>query len=87
MVDINSKFSRKSLTFYTTCALLPLMKKTSIKTSKRGTNFPKKKSIGTEDVPVVPQKTGIPAYLEPTEYDLHDELSRLDSFTYARYNN
>jgi hypothetical protein len=35
----------------------------------------------------VEEKTvAIPALLEPNIHDLHDELSRLDSYAYAQYN-
>ena len=31
------------------------------------------------------KKVGIPVWLEPTTYDIQDELARLDSFAYSRY--
>jgi hypothetical protein len=61
------------------------MKKTS-KTTKRGRGRPKKETVLATKKPAAPQKVGIPAYLEPTDYDLHDELARLDSYAYARHN-
>ena len=30
--------------------------------------------------------TGIPVLLEPNSHDIHDELVRLDSYIYSRYN-
>jgi len=61
------------------------MKKSSkaSKTPSRGR--PKQKTTPKTLQPVV-QKVGIPAFLEPTEYDMHDELARLDSYAYARHN-
>ena len=63
------------------------MKKTSNKNAKQRTARTVKPLSETELDSPVPQKVGITTYLEPTEYDLHDELSRLDSFTYAKYTN
>jgi len=56
------------------------MKKTSNTATKRGR--PKKVVAveATERKPV--QKVGVPLWLEPTEHDISDELSRLDSFNY-----
>lgn len=31
-------------------------------------------------------KAGLPVLLEPNIHDLYDELSRMDSFAYSRYN-
>lgn len=63
------------------------MNKTAIKT-KRGKSKVKVAEVELTKRPLVEndEKIGIPAYLEPTEYDLHDELSRLDSFNYSKYN-
>lgn len=60
------------------------MKKTSNTTAKRGRGRPKKTVTETTHREVQ-QKVGIPALLEPTEYDIRDELVRLDSFAYSRY--
>lgn len=30
--------------------------------------------------------TGIPVFLEPNSHDIHDELSRMDSYIYSQYN-
>lgn len=31
-------------------------------------------------------KSGLPVLLEPNIHDIHDELVRMDSFVYSRYN-
>lgn len=31
-------------------------------------------------------KSGLPVLLEPNIHDIHDELVRMDSFAYSRYN-
>jgi hypothetical protein len=31
-------------------------------------------------------KSGLPVLLEPNIHDIYDELSRMDSFAYSRYN-
>jgi hypothetical protein len=31
-------------------------------------------------------KSGLPVLLEPNMHDIHDELVRMDSFAYSRYN-
>jgi hypothetical protein len=52
----------------------------------------KKKVIHLEKTakPRIPRKPlyrdELPSVIEPTENDLYDELSRLDSFAYSRYN-
>jgi len=54
----------------------------------------KKKKLSTRTIKIAPQKEvkkveqdlGIPVFLEPTSYDVHDELARLDSYAYSRYN-
>lgn len=32
-------------------------------------------------------KSSLPILLEPNIHDIHDELVRMDSFAYSRYNN
>ena len=62
-----------------------MMKNTS-KTAKGKRGRPKKVAVLTVPVRKVSHNTGIPAFIEPTIHDLHDELSRLDSFAYSKYN-
>lgn len=53
-------------------------------TKKRGPGRPRK------DVVITPtdltEGGDIPGLFQPTEHDLNDELSRLDSFAYSSYN-
>lgn len=80
-------FSRKYLTFYIMLFnIVHMMNKTSeLKTQKRGRGRPRKVVLEVESN--VEEKTvAIPALLEPNIHDLHDELSRLDSYAYAQYN-
>ena len=42
------------------------------------------KSSSTEEV--TEETVGLPGFIQPTEYDLHDELARMDSFSYRQYN-
>jgi hypothetical protein len=35
---------------------------------------------------VTEETVGLPGLIQPTEYDLHDELVRMDSFSYRQYN-
>ena len=60
-------------------------KKSELKTQKRGRGRPRKVVLEIESN--VEEKTvAIPALLEPNIHDLHDELSRLDSYAYPQYN-
>jgi hypothetical protein len=43
-----------------------------------------KKIYADGELPV--KKVGLPLVFAPTEYDLKEELSMLESYTYARYN-
>lgn len=53
--------------------------------AKRGRGRPKKDStIKTSEGN--DHTVGIPVLLEPNIHDIHDELSRMDSFTYSKYN-
>jgi hypothetical protein len=55
-------------------------------TQKRGRGRPKKinPEIGFE---TTTKTVGLPAMIEPTEHDIRDELSMLDSYNYFRNNN
>lgn len=80
-------FSRKYLTFYIMLFnIVRMMNKTSeLKTQKRGRGRPRKVVLEVESN--VEEKTvAIPGLLEPNIHDLNDELSRLDSYAYAQYN-
>ena len=59
------------------------MKKTS-KLTKQGRGRPAKKITKTATHGEIVKKTGIPAFMEPTAYDLYDELARLDSYVYRQ---
>ncbi len=63
-----------------------MMNKTSeLKTQKRGRGRPRKVVLEVNSN-VEEQTVAIPALLEPNIHDLNDELSRLDSYAYAQYN-
>jgi len=88
MTIINSGVSAKSLdNLYSKIIVVETMKKPSKKIVKRGVGRPKKAPAPLTTQVVSTERVGIPAFIEPTEHDLNDELSRLDSFTYARYTN
>ena len=54
-------------------------------TVKRGRGRPRKDAtLNSVDSNKV--QTGIPILLEPNIHDIHDELVRMDSFAYSRYN-
>lgn len=53
-------------------------------TVKRGRGRPRKDATNNTDEKVMDM--GIPVMLEPTIHDIHDELARMDSFSYSRYN-
>jgi len=55
-------------------------------TQKRGRGRPKKIKSEVEFESTT-KTVGLPAMIEPTEHDIHDELSMLDSYNYSRYNN
>ena len=80
-------FSRKYLTFYIMLFnIVRMMNKTSeLKTQKRGRGRPRKVVLDVESN-VEEQTVAIPGLLEPNIHDLNDELSRLDSYAYAQYN-
>ena len=80
-------FSRKYLTFYIMLFnIFHMMNKTSeLKTQKRGRGRPRKVVLEVESN-VEEQTVAIPGLLEPNIHDLNDELSRLDSYAYAQYN-
>lgn len=80
-------FSRKYLTFYIMLFnIVRMMNKTSeLKTQKRGRGRPRKVVLEVESN-VEEQTVAIPGLLEPNIHDLNDELSRLDSYAYAQYN-
>ena len=80
-------FSRKYLTFYIMFInIVHMMNKTSeLKTQKRGRGRPRKVVLEVESN-VEEQTVAIPGLLEPNIHDLNDELSRLDSYAYAQYN-
>jgi hypothetical protein len=66
------------------------MAKTSTKTiiikmrsRKNGPGRPRKDVIINDKD--LDENVGLPGTFQPTEHDLYDELSRLDSFSYARY--
>ncbi len=87
MVIINSKYLAKTLDIlYHGIHIGRTMKKTP-KTSKPVRGRPKKKVVEVSNHAEIQQKVGIPAFTEPTDYDLQDELVRLDSYAYSRYNN
>ena len=48
---------------------------------KRGPGRPRKDVI-IKEIDLV-EGVGLPGMLQPTEHDIHDELSRLDSFAYG----
>jgi len=48
------------------------------------TKLSKKKMYHLDDE--TNETVGVPGLIQPSEYDLQDELSRLDSFSYGRYN-
>lgn len=51
---------------------------------KRGRGRPRKDSVNkTENTDI---NIGVPTLLEPNIHDIHDELVRMDSFSYSRYN-
>ena len=50
-------------------------------TKKRSRGRPRKDVIIKDND--ITETAGIPGLLQPTEYDLMDELSRLDSFSYG----
>jgi len=52
-------------------------------TKKRGRGRPRKDVVLSE-IDVV-NGVGLPGLFQPTEYDVIDELSRLDSFAYGNY--
>lgn len=51
---------------------------------KRSRGRPHKQSAA--DAPIKNTDSGIPALLEPNVHDINDELIRMDSFAYSRYN-
>jgi hypothetical protein len=56
-------------------------------TIKRGRGRPKKATIDESgEEASSTRKVGLPIMIEPTEHDIRDELSYLDSYTYSRYN-
>ena len=61
--------------------ILTVMKKVKSKSCKSRKIIP---VVSVQSRPVY--KTIVPVLVEPTIHDLQDELSRLDSFAYSRYN-
>jgi hypothetical protein len=57
-----------------------MKKKTNLKSPRKHkqAHEPLKKRVSKE--------IGLPALIEPTIHDINDELFRLDSFAYSRYN-
>lgn len=53
-------------------------------TTKRGRGRPRKDA--TNNVSSKDTNTSVPALLEPNIHDIQDELVRMDSFAYSRYN-
>ena len=52
-------------------------------TKKRGPGRPRK-DVVLKEADLV-NEVGLPGLFQPTEHDVADELSRLDSFTYGNY--
>lgn len=55
-------------------------------TVKRGRGRPRKDTTTNSANTKEKIDTGIPVLLEPNIHDIHDELARMDSFAYSRYN-
>jgi hypothetical protein len=55
-------------------------------TVKRGRGRPRKDTVANITNKNKPIDNSIPALLEPNIHDIHDELVRMDSFAYSRYN-
>ena len=53
-------------------------------TVKRGRGRPRKDA--TNKIPSKDPNLGVPALLEPNIHDINDELVRMDSYAYSRYN-
>lgn len=57
-------------------------------TVKRGRGRPKKVIVDESGEEIVStRKVGLPTMIEPTEHDIRDELSYLDSYTYSTSTN
>lgn len=73
---------------YIYCTVLFVMNDKSYETTviKRGRGRPKKVVVhsGNEDANY--KRVGLPAMLPPTEHDINEELSMLDSYAYSKYN-
>jgi hypothetical protein len=54
-------------------------------TIKRGRGRPKKAVTNDAGEELALKKVGLPAMIEPTEHDIRDELSYLESYNYSRY--
>lgn len=70
------------------CTVFSVMNDTSYETTtiKRGRGRPKKVIVHTDGEDVSYKRVGLPAMLPPTEHDINEELSMLDSYAYSRYN-
>lgn len=55
-------------------------------TVKRGRGRPRKDATVDSKSTNEKIETGIPVLLEPNRYDIQDELVRMDSYIYSRYN-
>jgi hypothetical protein len=67
--------------------IIPRMNNTSnTNTVKRGRGRPRKNIEQDSTGDVETMETGITAFLEPTSHDMNDELARMDSYVYSRYN-
>lgn len=53
---------------------------------KRGRGRPKKDATIKPSEGSVDHTVGVPVLLEPNIHDIYDELSRMDSFAYSKYN-
>lgn len=66
------------------------MPKTHSDGTMKKTSKPKKiQRVKEANKPVkkhISEDAAIPAFIEPTVHDMYDELYRLDSFAYSRYN-